>query len=59
MEKDEFLARCAVLHSKLNDLVDKVETSQMSVREANEIIKEIGKGINAAEKRLKDSRRTR
>ena len=31
----------------------------MSVKEANEIIKEIGKAIKAAEKRLKDSRRIR
>jgi polyhydroxyalkanoate synthesis regulator phasin len=58
MEKDEFLVRCAELH-KLNDVVDKVETGKMSVEEANEIIKEISKAIKAAEKRLKESRRTR
>ena len=47
------------MHSKLNDLVHKVETSEMSVKEANEIIKEIGKAIYTAEKRLRDSKRTR
>lgn len=59
MEKDEFLARCAELHTKLNDVVDKVEKGETSVKEANEIIKEISKAIKATEKRLKESRRTR
>jgi hypothetical protein len=47
------------LHNKLNDVVDKVETGELGVKEANEIIKEISKAIKVTEKRLKESRRTR
>ena len=57
--KNAFLARCAELHNKLNEVVDKVETREMSVKEADEIIKEVSRAIKGAEKRLKESKRTR